>query len=571
MSTQDEVQDGEGRRLDQIRLEGIRATGYHGVFAHERREGQTFVADVVVHLDTRRAAATDDLAHTVNYGVLAEHVAAVLAGEAADLVETVAERIAATVLAQPHVHAVDVAVHKPQAPITVPFGDVVVAIRRDRTKLPAAEPYRPASGEVRRTEQGLRTAPRPETAPLPVTPPPGVAVTAGAADLPHDPAELPAELPAPDLGPDGTTPLVVGPAPTGAVPTGVLPAVAPGAAPAPSPTGPLPPPGPVPSPPAGLPAPGTGELPLRASVHHVGHDGARHEPDHAGAGEGGAPSSDPLGDDRTQLMPPVRLDDDVVEGEVLTDELDRAPDAPVQTVLALGANLGPAQETLREAVADLASVPGLEVVAVSPLARTASVGGPEQPDYLNAVVIARTTLAPRELLRAVHVIEQRHGRERLEHWGPRTLDIDIVVHGTTLAVTDDLELPHPRAHERAFVLEPWAQVDPEAVLPGLGGGPVAQLAATAPDRDGVRWMALDWLTAPVPAASPEPDGPPPAPPADEPHAQRARSGPFDPVGPLDPSPEGPRPFLPVTGTTPAAPPSAPGPWAGDPRGDAPRP
>jgi dihydroneopterin aldolase/2-amino-4-hydroxy-6-hydroxymethyldihydropteridine diphosphokinase len=70
-----------------------------------------------------------------------------------------------------------------------------------------------------------------------------------------------------------------------------------------------------------------------------------------------------------------------------------------------------------------------------------------------------------------------------------------------LAVTDDLELPHPRAHERAFVLEPWAQVDPQAVLPGLGGGPVAALAATAPDREGIRWLALDWLTAPTPPSA----------------------------------------------------------------------
>lgn len=653
MSAQDDVQDGGGRRLDQIRLDGIRATGYHGVFAHERREGQTFVADVVVHLDTRRAAATDDLAHTLNYGTLAEHVAAVLAGDPADLIETVAERIAATVLAQPYVQAVDVAVHKPQAPITVPFGDVVVSIRRDRTKLPAAEPYRPATGEVRRADSGVRPqAPHPPTAPLPVTasPPAGVAVTAEAVDLPHDPAELPVELPVEtsgaESGPDGSRPLVVGPAPTGAVPTGVLPAVAaaaPTGVPASGPpatgplaTGPVPPP--VASPPAGLPV----------------HDGPRHEPDHAGAGEGGAPAhddafadartqflpplrdepagdaaqGDPFGDPRTQLLPPV-TDDDVVEGDVLTDDLDRAPDAPVQTVLALGANLGPAQETLRQAVSDLAAVPGLEVVAVSPLARTASVGGPDQPDYLNAVVLARTTLAPRDLLRAVHVVEQRHGRERLEHWGPRTLDIDIVVHGSTLAVTDDLELPHPRAHERAFVLEPWAQVDPEAVLPGLGGGPVAQLAATAPDRDGVRWMALDWLTAPVPAASPEPEGPdagdtvqPYAAPGtghapdrydaghdaaghdpvhdvprgarptgeevryrdrgpaddrpygEDAHPQATTSGPFDPVGSVDPSapPAGPRPFLPVTGTAPAVPPPpAPGPWAGDPRGDAHRP
>ncbi|WP_082131601.1 2-amino-4-hydroxy-6-hydroxymethyldihydropteridine diphosphokinase [Cellulomonas sp. FA1] len=213
------------------------------------------------------------------------------------------------------------------------------------------------------------------------------------------------------------------------------------------------------------------------------------------------PAAPSLDGPATQLMAPVA---DVVEGELVLDALDEPPAAPVRAVLALGANLGPAQETLRQAVADLASVPGIEVVAVSPLARTAAIG-PEQPDYLNAVLVVRTTLAPRDLLRAVHAVEQHHGRERLERWGPRTLDVDIVVYGDTLAVTDDLELPHPRAHQRAFVLEPWAQVEPDAVLPGLGGGPVAQLAATAPDRDGVRWMALDWLTAPVPAASPEPD------------------------------------------------------------------
>ncbi|GHS89960.1 hypothetical protein AGMMS50218_17280 [Actinomycetota bacterium] len=143
---------------------------------------------------------------------------------------------------------------------------------------------------------------------------------------------------------------------------------------------------------------------------------------------------------------------------------------------------------------------------MSPLARTAPVGGPEQPDFLNAVVIARTTLSARDLLRTTQRIEADHGRERLEHWGPRTLDIDIVLYGSTLAVTDDLELPHPRAHQRAFVLQPWAQLRPDAQLPGLGGGPVAVLAATAPDREGIRWMALDWLTAPVSSAHPEQPG-----------------------------------------------------------------
>ncbi|MCC2336510.1 2-amino-4-hydroxy-6-hydroxymethyldihydropteridine diphosphokinase [Cellulomonas wangsupingiae] len=499
MNAQDDVHDEGGRRLDQIRLTGLSATGYHGVFAHERREGQTFVADVVVHLDTRRAAAGDDLAHTVDYGELAQLVVAVLGGEPVDLVETVAERIAATVLARPHVQAVDVAVHKPQAPITVPFGDVVVAIRRDRTKLPAAEPYRPPTGQVRRgdgrhpvtaDQPGARSAPPLAEPPAPTPEPAQPVPVATAQAAPPVPARvsvadaLSGGVPttdagrrAHDAGPDGAGAVLVGPAPTGAVPTGVMPAV---------PAGPA------------------------AEAWSAPHE----EPSYSYDGpptelmapvvdvERTAPTSPAPEAARTELMAPVT---DVVEGELVLDAFDEPPAHPVRAVLALGANLGPAQDTLRQAVADLAATPGLEVVAVSPLARTAAVG-PEQPDYLNAVVLTRTTLAPRELLRAVQAVELRHGRERREHWGPRTLDIDVVVHGETLGVTDDLELPHPRAHQRAFVLQPWAQVDPEAVLPGLGGGPVALLAATAPDRDGVRWMALDWLTAPVPAANAEPDG-----------------------------------------------------------------
>lgn len=488
MSGEQPVVDEAGRELDRIRLTGIAATGRHGLLPEERRDGQQFLADVVVHLDTRRAAARDDLTYSVDYGRLAQEVHAVLAGEPADLIETVAERIAATVLAHPGVLAVDVAVHKPQAPITVPFGDVVVEIHRDRRKLPAAEPYRAqqGTGEPPTASAATRAAAHahPRTAPLPLAETPaGVPLPApSSARAPHA-ASAPLEIPtfADIVGPEaaalaaamlpGTT------APGAAVPGAAMPAVA-------------------------VPGMGAAEL---ATVPA--------EPSEAVA----VPSWEPV----------MAVPDDVSETTVLPrtpadapepaapeppaapvpvpapaapapgDALDQRPAAPVDVVLALGSNLGPSQETLREVVAELGQLPGLEVVKVSPLARTAPVGGPEQPDYLDAVVLARTTLAPRELLHALQLLEDRHGRVRLERWGPRTLDLDIVVYGSVLAVTDDLELPHPRAHQRAFVLQPWAQVDPTAVLPGLGGGPVAQLADTAPDRDGVRWMALDWLTAPV--------------------------------------------------------------------------
>ena len=153
---------------------------------------------------------------------------------------------------------------------------------------------------------------------------------------------------------------------------------------------------------------------------------------------------------------------------MVVDVLDRVPDEPVDVVLALGANLGPAQETLRQAVTDLARDPGDRGRRTSRRwpgpRRSAARSSPRTTSTPSCS--PRTTLAARDLLRATQAIEQAHGRERQEHWGPRTLDIDIVLYGSVLAVTDDLELPHPRAHERAFVLQPWAQVDPHAVLPG---------------------------------------------------------------------------------------------------------
>lgn len=132
----DRVPDRAQATVDRIRLTGISATGYHGVLPDERRDGQTFVADVVLHVDTRAAAAADRLERTVDYAAVASGVAAVLAGEPADLVETVAERIAALALGYPGVAAVDVVVHKPQAPIPVPFADVAVEIHRSRKHLP---------------------------------------------------------------------------------------------------------------------------------------------------------------------------------------------------------------------------------------------------------------------------------------------------------------------------------------------------------------------------------------------------------------------------------------------------
>ena len=118
--------------MDRVALRGLKARGYHGVFPEEREEGQTFVVDLVLGLDTRPAAADDDLAKTVHYGIVAEEAVAVVEGEPVDLVETLAARIAQVCLKHEMVQEVEVCVHKPDAPITVPFDDVTVTITRSR-------------------------------------------------------------------------------------------------------------------------------------------------------------------------------------------------------------------------------------------------------------------------------------------------------------------------------------------------------------------------------------------------------------------------------------------------------
>lgn len=280
-------------RPDRITLTGVTAYGHHGVLASEKADGQEFSVDLVLEVDLSRAAASDDLAHTVNYAEVAADAVAILQGPSRDLIETVAGQIADAALARPLVEAVEVTLHKPHAPVGVPFTDVTVQVRRER-------------------------------------------------------------------------------------------------------------------------------------------------------------------------------------------------DVPV--VIALGANLGsdPA-DTLERAAERLGGLPGLRETVLSPLFSTDPVGGPEQPVYTNAVVVARTSLAPWRLLAALHAVEADFGRTREIRWGARTLDLDLIQVGVPGGVFEvvsedpDLMLPHPRAHERGFVLVPWHAVDAAAVLRvGEQVVPVAELL------DGVR-------------------------------------------------------------------------------------
>lgn len=263
-------------RPDLITLTGVTAYGYHGVLASEKLDGQEFSVDLALEVDLTRAAGSDDLMHTVNYAEVAADVVAILQGPSQDLIETVVGQIAQAALTRPLVEAVTVVLHKPHAPVGVPFSDVTVQVRRVR-------------------------------------------------------------------------------------------------------------------------------------------------------------------------------------------------DVPV--VIALGANLGsdPAR-VVEQAVDRLAALPGLSGVRCSPLFQTDPVGGPEQPTYINAVVLARSSLAPWRLLQALHRIEAEFGRTREIRWGARTLDLDLIQVGVPGGAGEvreedpELTLPHPRAHERGFVLAPWHAVDESAQL-----------------------------------------------------------------------------------------------------------
>ncbi len=203
----------------------------------------------------------------------------------------------------------------------------------------------------------------------------------------------------------------------------------------------------------------------RAGHDGAGHDGAGHDgAGHDGAGCDGA-GCEPAAAERT-------------------------------VVLSLGSNLGDRLANLQLGLDVLASG-GLDLRAASSVYETDPVGGVDQADYLNAVLIARSSRPPRDILALCAGAEAAAGRVRTQRWGPRTLDVDIIVCGCLVSADPALTLPHPRAHERAFVLVPWLELDPHAVLPGYG--PVAALMgaespaaiSTGPNSTGPNSMGPD--------------------------------------------------------------------------------
>ena len=188
-------------------------------------------------------------------------------------------------------------------------------------------------------------------------------------------------------------------------------------------------------------------------------------------------------------MTPPSTDDPTVQPvpASVVEQVDAADSTlqnPKRAVISLGSNLGNRLETLQGAVDALEDTPGVRVKAVSSVYETEPWGVPPgtQAPYLNAVVLLKTTLPPSSLLERAEAIEEAFARVRDERWGPRTLDVDIIVYQDVVSDDPRLTLPHPRAHERAFVLVPWLEVDPDAEVPGRG--PVDALLE-AVGREGV--------------------------------------------------------------------------------------
>ncbi|HTJ72396.1 MAG TPA: 2-amino-4-hydroxy-6-hydroxymethyldihydropteridine diphosphokinase [Actinospica sp.] len=173
-----------------------------------------------------------------------------------------------------------------------------------------------------------------------------------------------------------------------------------------------------------------------------------------------------------------------------------------KAVLALGGNLGDRLESLQSALDALGDAPGIQPISISPVYETEPFGGPaedpaakdlsDQPSYLNAVAVIGTDLTPHQLLIRTQAIEEALHRVRGERWSARTIDVDIIVYDNLELQDEDLTVPHSRAHERAFVLRPWHDVEPDAVIPGHG--PIAELLEELPD-DGVEPrpdLLLQW-------------------------------------------------------------------------------
>lgn len=317
--------------MDSLRLTGIRAWGRHGILSSEHRHTQPYIVDVTFFLDLSKAGTHDSLTDTVDYGQVASLVASVVEKSNCQLIEALAEQIAQAILRINVIRRVIVTVHKPQAPLRVPFTDVTVRIERSRI-----------AHDQSAQNEDLDSDQKPEAAHL-----------------------------------------------------------------------------------------------------------------------------------REQTHPRVH-----------------------HAIISMGGNIGNVRRAMREAIVAMDGITGNQIMGISPLYRTTPWGmDGNAPDFYNAVVELDTILDAPGLLKALQLIEAAHGRSHAVHWGSRPLDLDIIDFDHQVSDDPSLTLPHPRAWQRAFVLAPLADLEPDAVLPGEHGGAVADLLAACPDKDTVHRVSDDWIVS----------------------------------------------------------------------------
>lgn len=449
----------ESQRYDLIRVLGLTAHGRHGVYPTERAEGQPFTVDVTMYVDTRRAADTDDLKHTVDYSEVAQRVAQILSGSPVNLIETLAQRVADAVLDFPAVQIVEVEVHKPYAPMQCEFSDVTMTIRRHRDTADEDVATVPAKSSV--DAQSVGTQPgRSSATEKPVAAEPAAPSTAQKSAAPVAAKLSAAEKPGPGTKRSAQKdaedePRVLSPRDEDVVLEAPLFAAVSRAAgwrqSAPAPVG------------ASTPE----TAPTPAAVGSPAAAGSRQS----------APA--PAGASTPQTAPAPEIQPQP-QAKPATRRRRGATTATNRAILGLGANLGNAPHVLAQAVKELDSAGEIEVRGVSGLFRSAPLLAPgqdPQPDYYNAVVQVETVLSARELLDAVHWVEAQHGRQRRERWGARTLDIDLIIFNEDELDDPQLTVPHPRAAQRAFVLVPWLQIDSQATLQGQAVAALVQAVA----------------------------------------------------------------------------------------------
>ncbi|MDO5034720.1 MAG: 2-amino-4-hydroxy-6-hydroxymethyldihydropteridine diphosphokinase [Actinomycetaceae bacterium] len=581
--------------FDVIKIMGLTTTGRHGVYSFERENGQTFSVDIIMYVDSRGAAADDDLSQTVDYSKVAADVNEVLAGPPVFLIETLAHKVAKVVLSYEAVQIVEVVVHKPNAPMDLDFEDVSMTIRRaradesdnvviaksvskpaakpepQRSSMPAAQPVpepdaKPSTKPAQPQQPKAEPVPepeRPEAEPVskaspvftsefaarlkeileepgkaspkaPATPSP--AADSQPRDLLEDAPELAlpkkptrtrsqrhaakrlAALAAAEAGDAGVpeaeqTP--VAPAPADPVaPVASTPAAEPSVAPETASS-----PAPSKGEKAESPEPPSRALSDSSPLHKQLVETARQRAEreewrtrHQREIEAAVLDAESLpiaksmtdwrmGDPRPEprkIKPPIISPDSplhaaLIRSYVTHSDLGKPPAEPTRAVIALGANMGEPWKTLAEAVVTMDAMPDTTVTGVSALFRTAPVladGQAPQDDYYNAVVEVETQLSALSLLNALHMVENAFGRKRTEHWGPRTLDLDLITYGTLRSDEPELTLPHPRAHQRAFVLVPWLQIDPDARVGKFGRAD--ELVKNVQDQD-IEQVAETWI------------------------------------------------------------------------------